>query len=129
MHNNNRMMDLWNRVLRRRISKNGIANGLPATYGLDVVDVDDLGSRVLVDFAFLRGQTYCCLELGCHFNFAGERFQDLREILSTDAPIASISITTRVTVEEGVRWCYTPREPAHIVSEPYCYVVTMSEGS
>jgi hypothetical protein len=129
MHSNNRMMDLWNRVLRRRISKNGIANGLRAAYGLDVVDVDDLGSRVLVNFAFLRGQSYCCLELGCHFSFAGERFQDLREVLSTDAPIASISITTRVTVEEGARCCYTPGEPAQLVVEPYSCVVTMSEGS
>lgn len=129
MHSNNRMMDLWTRVLRRRISKNGIANGLPATYGLDVVDIDDLGSRLLVNFAFLREQTYCCLELGCHFNFVGERFHDLRDALAADAPIASIAITTRVTVEEGARWSSTPREPAQIVTQPYCYVVTIAESA
>ena len=102
---------------------NRTAKGNQDHYGFEVVNLsDDLSTFDLVA-TFKAGQTYCCLEWGCHFRLRADDWKPLRQCMDR-AGLRSLPPLTirnlRCVIEQGAVW---ELEGKPRVSDAYEYVV------
>jgi hypothetical protein len=110
-------------IFAEQYARNRTATGSKAHYGFEVVNLsDDLSVFDLVA-TFKSGQTYCCLEWGCHFPMTADAWKPLRARMS-QAGLRSLPPLTirslRCVIEQGAIW---ELEGKPLASESYEYVV------
>jgi hypothetical protein len=69
-------------------------------YRVDVVSLNESNSKIFVNLSFLKGQTYCCSEVTCHFKADWSRIK----IRAKEVGVLlaqNLSIEFNVVVENG----------------------------
>ena len=110
-------------AIRSMLTSNRGPDGQPAVYRVAAHGYEPSAGSFELSLGFRAGETYCCIESGCHFGFFdGKWFRRLADGLSSTGwsqpPPSRIRVVT-VEVEQGVVLTVVPEE----VEKPRSYEI------
>ena len=113
-------------LFRSYLSQNHGPDGMSPDYGVQVTGISEDRTLIKLTLTFKNGCSYCCGEIGCHFQ---PNWQDLRSVAATlgvslGSPLA---ITIFGVVEEDSCFDVNPSFGMSAENEAYTYSQTFIE--